>query len=261
MQRQCVTFAFLLVLLLTYRFTYANTLEIAPALYIFKYQEFDQNDQLLDKEEGVMPGVRLAYGNLTKNDSLRLDAAFYGGRVDYTGQTQSGTPHQTDTDEQLVKLGISYLQHEVTLFRGLLFAGLHYWYWDRDILARNGVQGLHERYTWYETELGLKFTSESSYWLELSAMYNFRPRMVLFLPSSEVRFNLQSRPGYRVRAGKTWDNRQDITTTLSLFAEYWEFGRSNTVFTNDFFGSSGFLTEPDSKTFNSGLEFSFVFNF
>ena len=261
MRRQYVFFGLMFCIFLPIKPAYANTLEITPTLYIFNYQEFDQNDQLLNKEEGVMPGVRLAYGNLTKNNSLRFDAAFYGGRVDYTGQTQSGTPHQTDTDEQLARIGISYSQHEETYYPGLLFAGLHYWYWDRDILTRNGVQGLHERYTWYEAELGLKFTSESIYWLELSAMYNFRPRMVLFLPTSEVAFSLQSGPGYRVRAGKTWNNGQGINTTLSLFAEYWEFGRSNTVFTNDFFGSSGFLTEPDSETFHSGLEFSFVFNF
>jgi hypothetical protein len=51
-----------------------------------------------------------------------------------------------------------------------------------------------------------------------------------------------------------------MTTAISVFTEYWEFGRSNTVFTTDFFGSSGFLTEPDSQSFHTGIEFSFIFN-
>jgi len=265
MRRQYVPPALILLIFLPIKLAYANTFEITPALSYFYYQEFDQNNVLLDKEEGALAGVRLSYGNVAVKDSLKFNASFYGGTVDYTGKTQLGAPHNTETNEQLIKLGISYFQHQETHYPGLFFVGLHYWYWDRDILTRNGVQGLHELYTWYETEIGLKFESrdfqQSNYWLELSVMYNFKPEMKLFLPSSEVDFFLGSRPGYRIRAGKTWTNRQNMTTTIGLFAEYWEFGRSNTVFTTDFFGTSGFLTEPDSEFFHSGLEFNFIFDF
>jgi hypothetical protein len=91
-------------------------------------------------------------------------------------------------------------------------------------------------------------------------MYNFKPEMTLFLPSSEVKFYLDSDWGYRLRAGKTWNHNKGMSTAISVFTEYWEFGRSNTVFTTDFFGSSGFLTEPDSQSFHTGIEFSFIFN-
>jgi hypothetical protein len=91
-------------------------------------------------------------------------------------------------------------------------------------------------------------------------MYNFKPEMTLFLPSSEVEFSLGSELGYRLRAGKTWTHIGGMSTAISVFTEYWEFGRSNTVFTTDFFGSSGFLTEPDSQSFHTGIEFSFIFN-
>ena len=265
MRRQYVSLALVLFTIFTIRTASANTLEITPTLYYFYYQEFDQNDLLLDTEEGAIPGVKLSYGDITNFDSLKFNASFYAGSADYTGLTQLGMPHETETDESLIKLGISYIQHEGTFFPGFLFAGLHYWYWDRDILTRNGVQGLHELYTWYETEIGLKFylseNQQSGYWLELSAMYNFKPEMKLFLPSSEVNFSLGSGPGYRLRGGKTWNNNQNMAVTISLFGEFWEFGRSDTVFTSDFFGSSGFLTEPDSRSFHSGLEFSLIFNF
>ena len=261
MRRQLFFKAVLLLIPLVLNTVLANTLEVTPTLYYFSYQEFDQNDVLLDKEAGVLPGIKLSYADATERDTLKFNASLYGGRVDYDGQTQSGIPHQTETDEQLIKLGISYFQHRVIHYPGLFFAGLHYWYWDRDILTRNGVQGLHELYSWYETELGLKFISESSYWLELSAMYNFKPEMELFLPSGDVAFKLKSKPGYRIRAGKTWANNASMTTTISLFAEYWEFGRSELVSVADFFGSPAILFEPDSETLNSGLEFSFVYKF
>ena len=261
MRRQLFFTAVLLLIPLALNSVIASSLEVTPTLYFFNYQEFDQNDVLLDKEQGVLPGIKLSYADATERDTLKFNASLYGGRVDYDGQTQSGIPHQTETDEQLIKLGISYFQHRVIHYPGLFFAGLHYWYWDRDILTRNGVQGLHELYSWYETELGLKFISESSYWLELSAMYNFKPKMELFLPSGDVAFKLKSKPGYRIRAGKTWANNASMTTTISLFTEYWEFGHSEPVFIADFYGSPATLFEPDSETLNSGLEFSFIYKF
>jgi hypothetical protein len=261
MQPLFVPLALVLFIFSPVKLAFANTLEITPTLYLFNYQEFDQNNQLTNKEEGEIPGIRFSYADITERDSLKFNVSLFAGRVDNTGMTLTGIPNVTETDQQLAKIGISYHQHKPTISPGLLFVGLHYWYWDRDILTRNGVQGLHELYTWYETEVGLKFISDSSYWLELSAMYNFKPEMKLYLPSSDVNFTLQSRPGYRIRTGKTWDNGQSMTTTLSVFAEYWEFGRSDTVSTTDFYGSSVLLTVPESESFHSGLEFSFVFNF
>ena len=199
MRRQYVSFALLLFVYLPVKSAYANTFEVSPTLLYFNYQEFDQNNALLNTEEGALPGVKLSYNDVAEKDSLNLNASFYGGSVDYNGKTQLGMPHETETNEQLARLGISYSQQEPSYYPGLLFVGLHYWYWDRDILTRNGVQGLHEEFTWYETEIGLKYksqeTRQSIYWLEISAMYNFKPKMKLFLPSSEVVFALGSGPG------------------------------------------------------------------
>ena len=261
MLRQYVSLALILIIFLPVKLAIANTLEVTPTLYFFNYREFDLNNVLLNKEDGALPGARLTYSDVTDRDSLKFNVSFFGGRADNTGETLIGTPNVTETEEQIIKLGISYSQHDLQLYPGLFFAGLHYWYWDRDILTRNGVQGLHEIYTWYETELGLKFVSETNYWLEVSAMYNFKPEMTLILPSGDVGFSLQSRPGYRMRAGKTWAGKKSMTTTISLFAEYWEFGRSDIVSVADFYGSPALLNEPDSETLNSGLEFSFIYNF
>jgi hypothetical protein len=266
MRRQFVSLALIPLIFLSIKLAYANTFEITPGLSYFNYQEIDENNALLNnRDEGVLAGVRLSYGDVTEKDSLKFNASFYSGTVDYAGTTPLGAPHETETNEQLIKLGISYIQHEETYYPGLFFVGLHYWYWDRDRLPGNGEPGLHKQYTWYETEIGLKFKSqeaqESDYWLELSVMYNFKPEMKLFLPSSEVGVFLGSRPGYRIRAGKTWTSKQSMTTTIGLFAEYWEFGKSNSIVITDFFGSTRTFNEGDSEFFHSGIEFSFIFNF
>jgi len=264
MRRQYVSLALMLFIIQPIKSAGANTFEITPTVYYFNYQEFDQNNSLLNTEEGFIPGVKLSYASVAKLDSLKFNASFYGGSVDYDGRTQLGLPHETETNVQLARIGISYSQHEETYYPGLLFVGLHYWYWDRDILTRNGVQGLHEQYSWYETEVGLKFNSpeveQSRYWLEVSAMYNFKPEMKLFLPSSEVKFSLGSELGYRLRAGKTWTHNKGMSTAISVFTEYWEFGRSDTVLIADFYGFTEYFYQRDSQSFHTGIEFSFIFN-
>jgi len=244
---------------------YSDELSVSPQLYVFDYREFDQDDRLLDKEHGYLPGVSLQLG--TSHDDTRLDGqlAVYSGQVEYDGHTQSGIPHQTDTDTQLLRMGIRLTPQTVNWLPGRLFFGWRYWHWDRDIQTANNVQGLHEIYSWQELELGMYFNSaahkQSWYWLEAAGFYILNPRMKIRLSSSTPTLRLGSRPGVRLRAGKSWRYSETMDLSFSLFTEYWEFGRSNTIFTNDFFGSSAYLTEPASKSFHSGLELSFISRF
>lgn len=244
---------------------YADTIEVTPSLYYFQYQEFDSGNRVLDEEKGLLPGLKLVFNHSVSGGIIETHGSFFSGEVDYKGQTQSGAPHVTDTSERLIKLGLKWRPNETESIPGRLFLGFQYWDWDRDIQTRNGVLGLHEIYTWNELELGLKFESEikqhSGYWLEISAFYVFNPKLELLLPSSNLNLNLGQEPGFRIRAGKTWGNTDGLYGSFNLFAEYWEFGRSNTVFTNDFFGQAAFLVEPRSESLHTGLELSINFQF
>jgi len=146
---------------------------------------------------------------------------------------------------------------------GRLFFGWQYWHWDRDILTTNHVQGPHEIYSWLE--LGMHFCSaaheQSWYWFVAAGFYILNPRIKIRLSSDTPTLKLGSKPGFRLRAGKTWRYSETMDSSFGLFTEYWEFGRSNTVFTPDFFGSSAYLTEPASKSFHSGLELGFINRF
>ena len=253
-----------LIFSLPYRVN-ADSFEVSPALYYFQYQEFNLGNRLLDEEKGVLPGLRLGFVHPVSNGSIQSHAAFFKGEIDYTGQTQSGEPHETDTGTQLATLGLKWLSADKADLHGRFFLGYRYWNWDRDIQANNGVLGLHEVYTWHELELGLKFESDQSqrhyYWLDLSAMYVFDPNVEISLPSSKLNLGLGHEPGFRIRAGKEWRRNEHQQVSFNLLAEYREFGRSDTAFTDDFFGESAFLVEPRSESFHAGLELSFNFIF
>lgn len=244
---------------------HANSFEVSPTLYHFRYREFDSSNRELNEEKGLLPGLKLGINHSVSGGIIEAQGSFFSGEVDYDGQTQSGAPHQTDTDERLVKLGLKWILNETESIPGRLFLGFYYWDWDRDIQTRNGVLGLHEVYTWYELELGLKFESKavrhSNYWLDISALYVFNPNLEVYLPSSKLNLDLGQEPGFRIRAGKTWGDNESLQGSFNLFAEYWEFGRSDTVFTDDFFGQSAFLVEPRSESFHTGIELSFTFLF
>lgn len=254
-------------------------LAVTPGVYAFNYSEYSQNNTELNNEQGLLPGIALQYEHSQHNHVLRLHSSLHDGKVDYDGRTQGGTAHTTDTETQLFTLGLRLMPaqlefslHEVfqtSLLSALqaprFFIGFQYWRWDRDILTHNNVQGLHEIYHWYEIEFGLQLKTTGSdhswYWAELSALYNVNPQMKILLPNSEVSLRLGSQPGARLRLGRSWQTSDEFTFSLSAFVEYWEFGRSNTVFSDDFFGHSAYLTEPRSETLHSGLALDFNWHF
>jgi hypothetical protein len=243
----------------------AGTFELTPSLYYFHYQEFDTGNRLLNEENGVLPGLKLGFNHAVNGGIIQSRVSYFSGEVDYDGQTQSGAPHETDTSARLIKLGLKWISRDTATIPGQFFLGFQYWNWDRDIQTNNGVLGLHEVYTWNELELGIKFESEQNqyarYWLDISALYVFNPQVEVSLPSSKVNLDLGQEPGFRVRAGKTWGNDDGLSSSFSLFAEYWEFGRSDAVFTDDFFGQTAFLVEPRSESFHSGMEFIVIYSF
>ena len=243
----------------------AASLDITPTLYHFKYQEFDTGDQLLDTEKGLLPGITLALTPDYQNSLLSTHLSFFSGTVDYDGQTQSGQAHTTETNEQLISLGVTINPGSSSSATNKPFFGIQYWHWDRDIQSTSGVQGLHEIYTWTELEMGLKFEwpnhGSSGYWLAVSVLFPLNPEMELELASSKANFDLGSKPGLRIRGGKNWQLTSDLAGSLNLFTEHREFGRSDIVFTDDFFGQSASLVEPRSESRHWGLELFFKYQF
>lgn len=243
----------------------ADTFEVIPNIYHFNYEEFSTTGTSLNNEKGFLPGIKLKFSHITDNYIFTPYISIHDGKIDYTGSTQTGQPHTTQTEENLTQLGIEIKTAYIEAISGRVVFGARHWEWDRNILDNNNVRGLHEIYTWNEFSIGLNFETEiennSHYWANISALHTFNPSMDLFLVTTKETFELGSKAGFRINAGKSWIYNKNTRYSLSIISEYWEFGKSDFVFTNDFFGQPALLNEPASESLHIGLEFSFIYSF
>ncbi|VAW64312.1 hypothetical protein MNBD_GAMMA09-1386 [hydrothermal vent metagenome] len=242
--------------------TYAAVLEISSGIYYFNYEEFSQSGTSLDSEKGYLPGIKIIFSQLHNGNKYSAHASVYSGTVDYSGGTQSGQPHTTKTEQQLTQFGFEFISKQIELIPVQLNIGIKRWEWDRNILDRNNVQGLHEIYNWDEISIGLNFETKqynnAFYWGNINALYTLSPVIEILLDTSTAKLTMGEKPGFRLRAGKTWILNNQNRYSLSIISEYWQFGRSNSVFIADFFGNPAFITEPDSTSFHTRLEFSYT---
>jgi len=245
--------------------SFANSLEISSGILRFDYQEFDTSGKLLDKETGFIPGIGLKYSTTYKHTGITVFSSIYDGQIDYIGSTQSGFPHNTKTNERLIKSGILLTSRKHPDFPARLLFSVAFQFWDRDILTKNNVFGLHEQYTWYEYSLGLNFQQDISantyYWANTSALLIYQPEITVLLQNGNKTLDIGEHIGIRLQAGKTWLMSSNNTLSASITSEFFEFGRSNTIYINNFFGSPAFITEPQSKSFHNTIEISYTFNF
>jgi len=243
----------------------ADSFDITPNVYYFNYEEFSQSNKSLNKEDGFLPGLKLRYTTLLDKHQFSAYTSLHYGTVDYRGQTQGGQPLNTRTDEKIIQLGFEFKSEQLDQIPASIIMGIRHWEWDREIQGLENVIGLHELYTWNEASIGLHIQSEAKnnvhYWSNLSALYTISPDMEIFLPNSSLTLNLEGRPGFRFNAGASWNHNTQQLIKLSFIAEYWAFGRSNTVFTNDFFGNAAFLTEPRSESIHTGIELTYSYQF
>jgi len=245
--------------------TNASSFEISPVIYYFDYEEFNTFDVTLDKEEGYLPGIKFKFSQPVNSNRLIIYTSLYDGTVDYTGGTQSGLKHTTRTNEQFFQLGFELVTKKIKPIPGQFIFGIRHFHWDRDILDNNNILGLHEIYTWNELSIGLTFTTDilndSYYWASITALHTFNANIEVFLENTSENLKIDNNPGFRIHAGKSWLQNKHVSYSVSIITEYWEFGRSNSIFTDDFFGSSVFLTEPRSESLHTGLEFSYAYHF
>jgi len=241
-------------------------LTLSPSLLHFDYTEFSTTDEVLNQELGWLPGLeaKLSY-SITSDWLIGIHSAYYQGTVDYTGQTQSGTPHTTDTETKLFRFGGRI---EKNIYKNAhLFIGVQSHKWQRDIKDNNNISGIDETYKWLEYSIGLNadllITQKDIFNIE--AAYLITGNGTLDVDLSRVDYGsarLDLGDGSGGRLNLNWKRLSENNTRygLSLFFEGWDFGRSNTKLTQGG-TSSVFVTEPRSETRNIGLKFNIEYMF
>jgi len=237
---------------------------LAVDMKSFDYREF-HNGQLLDLESGWLPGLAGALDWRQGKWSLTPEVAWHSGQVDYDGQTQTGIPHDTDTDTELLRYGLTagYLL-PATRWHWRLTAAFQRMQWQRDIRPNNGVSGLKEDYRWNEGSLGLQFAlpnrSQEPWQLHLQYLLIDSPQLEVKSDSEfdPVTFALGERHGWRVSftvpltAGGRW--------SLQPYWERWRFGQSDSLsLTRNGQDTSWLAMEPESLSEHWGLQLVYRF--
>lgn len=243
------------------------------AMY-FDYREFDEQDILLNKEEGLLPGLVVSAGLDWQNWYGEVNYQYNWGTVDYTGQTTLGTPITTDTEEDIVDINIIVGRYfgKATSYRSAIYAGLGYYYWERDILPVGMVNGLFETYEWSYALLGGKFSLLKSG--KGGLLLDIRLRRMLDATMEVDFLGYENRDNLELDLGEEWSIRVALPYILSLnpqarfsiepYLTTWFIGRSpdKEVTSGGLpFSPPKVAYEPRSETTNVGINFKYLYQF
>lgn len=240
----------IIIIFLTPGILYAEfSLSISPGISHFNYKETDIDGAILNTETGFMPGLSL----LATNNSHSFGSHFFTGNVNYDGQTQSGIPHTTETDESLYYLFYRYDFKNINDQKNY-FIGINYNYWERFINANNNVSALYEEYSWWQLEAGIKLSkaieNNKKIIFELAGLQTFNGHITADLDNlgyGSPKLTLGEKPG--IRNLLALDMKLNKNTDVRFAAEYkyWGFGRSNTKTISNGNRTISIL-EPESTT-------------
>lgn len=239
---------------------------VSPTLMHFDYTEFSFDGSVLDSETGWIPGIQLLLAqNLSHNLNIEFEASTYAGGVDYAGYTQSGLPHNTRTNEEVIRLGVRLVAPVLT--NTDIYLTTKYHQWDRNILSNNGIAGLFEQYQWWEISAGTRilfFVKDNQKWMaDLAILRTINPGIHVDLSSinaGKTDLDLGADTGARLQLMWMISGDKQYTYGINAFYEIWEFGVSDSKVTRG--GSSSFsVFEPSSETRHSGIQLQLNFNY
>jgi hypothetical protein len=252
-----------------------DAVEITAAadVLLFGYREFSEQGRELNREDGILPGVRLSARSSRDRVFVRLDASLHDGTVDYDGETQTGAPVETDTGTRLFSFSAEagrWVGARPGRWGAYLRVARRLW--ERDIQSTGSVQGLYEEYRWSEVGAGLRHVwpaSEQGRWThELSAMAFAVVDGDIFVELSGVEgrnwddtsLELGDESGYRLRYTASRELASGRLLRIEPYYAYWEFGRSNTrTITANGSATSLTVTEPRSESRRIGVSVGLVF--
>ena len=243
-------------------------IHFAPAVADFDFREFDDGAQL-NREEGRLLGANLSVSTQWQHLVLEGALSYLVGDVPYRGQTQSGRPVQSRTDEEIwegeLRLGWRIYTGTAVEFR--LYGGMGYRDWDRDIQSTASASGLFENYYWPYGLLGAQLSwsdNESSHWLfELQALRPIDPEIEVQFKADldNTRLELGEETGYRAAAA--WHRMLSDNWGLGVRLDYtaWDIGGSKTGLLRREGIVIGTVYEPESETRTTRLQLVLVYRF
>ncbi len=254
--------------------TAADDLEVhvyfGASVVDFGYQEFTDNGVLLDREDGLLPGMLLGFSLAKYPWRVTLERDYYSDTVDYTGQTlRGGIPLKTQSEASITD-DVIWVGYDVIQENGLqhvLYGGLGWHRWERNILPTRlpdgrAVAGLLEIYQWGYFLMGAKIGTyqrgSRSLQLDVRVTHTVLPEIEVdfmgFAGYDNLEFELGRQNGARIGLVFTQELADRWELLVEPYYETWGFGRSdNQTLTSGGVPVNMSIFEPGSETSNYGL--------
>jgi hypothetical protein len=194
----------------------ATEYDIYAKAEYFKWKEFNDGSTLLE-ESGPIFGIGVsAKGTVYKSITLKGRGEFFGGSVDYDGQTQVGTPVRTDTDYVGFKIevdgGWKFLVKEKSSLEP--FLGLGARKWNRDIKGTNFASGVEEDWRTIYARLGIRgdhvYPNELKVFAEAAVKLPFDNENEADLNQFDVTLEPGNRASFFAELGLKWKKFKSI---------------------------------------------------
>jgi len=227
----------------------------------FSYKEFKKNGELFNHEYGTLPGIKIGMMKNFKQGFFSTTFSYHLNDVNYKGETQSGMPLKTRTDEKFFDFSFLF-GRRLKITRNLIFqvyTGLGYHQWQRDILSTSTVSGLFETYQWWYGLLGVKgilpISDKSKLSMNFGLTYPINPTIKVDFNGifDEKKFDLAGQWGRRFSLAWHYQYSDMMNIIIEPYLEYWHFGQSarqTLIRRGKIVGS---LFEPRSEMHNYGL--------
>ncbi len=261
--RQAILFLCLGQVGLAFASDYSEYIHIGLDSQSFHFKEYDEQGNLLLREDGLLPGIEFGYDVSSGPDTIAMRIAVWDGNVDYEGQTQTGNPLSTTTDTTITNYSVAFMRdirnHPVSLIVSL---GMRRW--DRHIRRTALTNSLYEIYYWpyymlsgestlFEQD---KFDVKAS----LSVGRSFSSTMDLHISGYDTTtLNLPSGNTFRLGIPISYQWKPDRTLNIEPYFHYWHFDRSRRepLYRNGVI--VGQVHEPENETTSFGVSLSMQF--
>jgi hypothetical protein len=236
----------------------------------FHYEEENDAGDLLDSEDGLLPGLAFELKAGAGNWLVKGNYHLLGGEVDYQAYSGSDSElnSQTDTLINEVSLSLGYVQEIAENTCLEYFGGIGLRLWDRDIQSLPGISGLHEKYQWPYVHLALRpsvqYTEKDRGSFLLMVKKTFDATLdVEFQQGSYDPLTLDLGDGLGLELHASWAHQFDDHTSLELgpYLRYWRFDKSAGFTLTNAGVPVGMVHEPANLTRSLGFRLSLLKKF
>jgi hypothetical protein len=232
----------------------------------FQYKEFSFNGNLLDREDGFLPGlfIEAKVDNYPYQYSLNFSGQ--QSTLDYSGRTQIGSPLETRTLETIYQYSFKIKRHLFEQpYPTYLMVEMGERHWDRDIYQTAITNSLSEIYHWPYIMMGgsIQVLNDANKNFEIQILYGKSLNATL-----DIYFEGFDRTTLQLESGDVLVFKMPLsirgvagyTLQIEPYFEYWHFDKSEKTALNINGVPSGyFANEPENETTLLGLNVSFLF--